>query len=470
MGIFSGFGASKRGKDKRLKQVQGPNSIDDPLDTELPNPSLVREMSSKEASKEDSQGSRGQEIVENFEYPRIMPPEDRRDAVDGSPNVSIKVYVTVPRSKIPDLGCTLVELFEHFKAFEASALICHGQHENMSALVEFLGRCLEEYGCTDPLKRLSNTEEQSIHREIESIISTLQNLTGIAVSYSQPGWVYRLCIDTGLHEGLVNGASALAKSFQVLGLESAKVPILQNTHRLVVAELRSIGSGSWTAGLRAIRKDPGSLARLAKILRSSETVLTRESYLNQNLHGRSSRLATTAEKKNARQCFWSTVPQGGSSLLSAQGFQRYIIDSNHLDKLDDEVKILHACTQLFVDIDRDFDGYLSPEEFQDFYLQKRVPAIRSLVRLVTSISVERSIRDTFEAFAAFGSSGRSSKHHDMHSKHFLDGFRFSKLCKDSNIITSRENQKEHAILHFPKWSLQVQKRWILITFWWQSHA
>lgn len=248
----------------------------------------------------------------------------------------------------------------------------------------------------------------------------------------------------------MNGASALAKSFQVLGLESAKVPILQNTHRLVVAELRSIGSGSWTAGLRAIRKDPGSLARLAKILRSSENVLTRESYLNQSLPWAIESISNNGRVEECKAVFLEYCAAGGSRLLSAQGFQRYIIDSNHLDKLDDEVKILHACTKLFVDIDRDFDGYLSPEEFQDFYLQKRVPAIRSLVRLVTSISVERSMLDTFEAFAAFGSSGRSSKHHDMHSKLFLDGFRFSKLCKDSNIITSRENQKEHADIAFSK--------------------
>lgn len=302
----------------------------------------------------------------------------------------------------------------------------------------------------DPLTSLSDAGEESIYREIESIISSLQNFTGIAAAYSQPGWVYRLCIDTGLYAGLVNGASALAKSFKVLGLESAKVPILENTHRLVVAELRSIGSGSWTAGLRAIRKDPDSLMRLAKILKSSGNVLTRESCLNQSLPWAIESISNSGREEECKAVFLEYCAAGGSSLLSAQGFQRYIIDSNHLDKLNDEVKVLHASTKLFVEIDRDFDGYLSPKEFQDFYLQKKVPAIRSLVRLVTSISVERSMRDTFEAFAAFGSSGRSSKHHDMHDGHFLDGFRFSKLCKDSNIITSRENQKEHADIAFSK--------------------
>lgn len=172
MGIFSGFGASKKGKDKGLKQVQGPISIDDPLDSELPNPLLVSEMRLKEASEEDNQGSEAGEVVENFENPCTMPLEDRSDAVDGSQNVLYQEF-TLPSAevcqiqtmtqhmpqqarlgferiagKIPELGCVLVELFEHFKAFEESAMICHGQHENMSALVEFSGRCLEDYGCT----------------------------------------------------------------------------------------------------------------------------------------------------------------------------------------------------------------------------------------------------------------------------------------------------------------------------------
>lgn len=249
----------------------------------------------------------------------------------------------------------------------------------------------------------------------------------------------------------MNGASALAKSFEVMGLTSVNTPLLQNMHKLVVTELKLIGSGSWTAGLRGIREDPAALVKLAKTLRSSESVLIRESCLNLSLPWAVEPIGSIGTRgEECKTVFLEYCRADGSSLLSAEGFQRYIIDSHHFSKFDDDDKMIQASTKLFVEIDKDFDGFLSAEEFQTFYLQKKVAAVRSLVRLVTSISVERSMRNTFEAFAAFGASGRSSKHSHVLRKHFLDGFRFSKLCKDSNIVSRRENQKEDADIAFSK--------------------
>jgi len=176
MGLFSGFGASKRGKEKGLKQVQaGPTASlavanQSSLDSELSIPLHAKELSFKNASNEEV---KGQNAVGTVETPRaISLEEETNDAVDGSQTVQYQEF-TLPSpevcqvrtmtqnmsqrarvgyervaGKMPELGCTLVELFENFKAFEESAMICHGQHENMSELVEFLTQCLEEYGST----------------------------------------------------------------------------------------------------------------------------------------------------------------------------------------------------------------------------------------------------------------------------------------------------------------------------------
>lgn len=329
----------------------------------------------------------------------------------------------------PPAGSMLVELMEQFKVFKDTGLISHGQQQNMSLLVDYVRSYIKNYR-----PRSENDFKDEYEKDITRIIKCLKSLETLSRSYSEPGWVYRLAIDSDLKGRLEELAKQISRAFENLGSVFCKVPNLENTHKILMKQLKNYGNGCWSVGLATIRDNPQAMQELAGHLCISTNVLFRESYFNMNepwaLHPVSDEGARKDESKYVFQEYCDNVSEDGlTSLLSAKGFETYWIDSNNIFNED---KMIEGASKLFVRLDMDFDGHLTNDEFESSYLQRSITAARSLVRLVCGLSGEKKIRHIFDTFAMFGMGSHKA---DSLKTLSLDSARFAKLCRDSNLIS-----------------------------------
>lgn len=337
----------------------------------------------------------------------------------------------------PHAGSILVELLEQYKVFEESALISHGQQQNMSHLVEYIRNCIEGYISS----KRDDVEGEAFEKLIKKVIKCLQTLGDIARCYAEPGWVYRLAIDSSLTERMSRVTHEIKVSFQRLGcMENNEGPKLENMHRFLVDTLKSCGNGSWSAGLIALGENSDTLQSLATSLATSQNSLIVETHLNMNLPWALKTLSAKGARKDecrtAFQEYCDTAGNDGSNnLLSTIGFEKYWTDSC---ESTDMTKCIQEASKIFVKLDSDFDGLLTLNDFETIYLQKGVSAAKSLIRRICGVSAEKKMRHTFDSFAMFGMGG-----HNGESKVLsLDSARFAKLCRDSNMISKPNHIKE----------------------------
>lgn len=334
-------------------------------------------------------------------------------------------------------GSILVEFLEQYKVFEESALISHGQQRNMSHLTEYIQSCIEDYV---PSNYDDDDDEESFEKNIRKVIKCLQTLGDIARSYAEPGWVYRLAIDSSLTERIEKLTHEINVSFQRLGHSDNKGPKIENMHKILLDNLKSCGSGSWSTGLITLRENREALQRLATYLAISNESMMVEAYLNMNLPWALRTLsAKDVRKEESIVVFMeycdSIGKDGSTNLLSTIGFEKYWVDSSESGDL---TKCTEEASKMFVKLDSDFDGLLTADDFETAYLQKGVSAAKSLIRRICGVSGERKMRHTFDLFAMFGMGG-----HSVESKVLsLDSARFAKLCRDSNIISRPNHTKE----------------------------
>ena len=260
----------------------------------------------------------------------------------------------------------------------------------------------------------------------------MQQLTEIALAYSQPGWVYRLSLDSGLHSRLMHLVECVAKAFEKMGCNQIQSVALLNTHKAIVSTLKGIhGGGNWAQGLTALRENPQALESLAACLRASSSVIKRESFLNVSIPwGLQMIDSADVRDEECRAVFLEYC--SASAGLSAADFEQYFHDCIENDQKVDMKDIASKSSKLFVRMDKDFDGFLSLQEFSLVYCEKKVSAAKSLLRLLCGLSMENKIKKTFDLFAAYGSGVPKMAKTE---KSALDSARFTKLCRDSNIVS-----------------------------------
>jgi len=260
----------------------------------------------------------------------------------------------------------------------------------------------------------------------------MRQLTDIAWAYSQPGWVYRLSLDSKLHSHLVHLVESIATAFERMGCSKSQSIVLLNTHKAIVSTLKGMHkSGNWAHGLTALRDNPQALESVAAYLKTSPSVIRRESILNVSIPwGLQMIECPDAREEECRAVFheYCTASPG----LSAADFEQYFHDCIDSDKEIDIEDIATKSSKLFVRMDKDFDGFLSLQEFSQVYCEKKVSAAKSLLRLLCGLSMEKKLKKTFELFAAYGCGIPKVTKTE---KSALDSARFTKLCRDSNIVS-----------------------------------
>lgn len=333
-------------------------------------------------------------------------------------------------------GSILVELLEQYKVFEESTLISHGQQQNMLHIVEYVRSCISGYTPSEQ----DEEKGEGFEKIIRKVIKCLKILEGIARSYAEPGWVYRLAIDSSLAERLKKIIQEIHECFEKVGYKGTQEPKLENMHKFLLDHLKSYGNGSWSSGLIALRENSEALQSLASHLKISQNIMLVETYLNMNLPWALMTITSKDARRDESRMIYqeycdSAGDDGMTSRLSAGGFEKYWMDCNDSRGIG---KATGDSSRLFVKLDSDFDGYLTEDDFELSYLHKGVCAARSLIRRICGLSGEKKLKKMFDSFAMYGMGSHSGAVKTLS----LDCARFAKLCRDSNMISKPHHVKE----------------------------
>lgn len=361
----------------------------------------------------------------------------------------------------PNIGLKLVEMLQAYASFSHASLIAQCESSNMAVLSNCVRLCISDMANIFD----AYTETSEFQRQCDTVIGMMSCLTSIALCYSQPGWMYRALLDTELFATLSNILSSIVSSNRNFGKNGQQGidKSLTNNNKIITGELKTLGKGSWAQGLVDIRNHPDMVKKLSNLLGVADESILRESMLNLSLP-------------------WGVLPVSSSIVRLAESeavYHEYLVSGDlgitpsGFDKLFNDMQILAASgrrtdeiesRKCFVAVDQDVDGFLNLKEFQQFYLEKRIPVSRSFVRLVCGLALESQMSKVFQRFASFGASKSDVEGKKVNSVTSIDVYRFIKLCKDSNILKARGSSTEKLNVIFSKCVPMGSKRMIFDNF------
>ena len=334
----------------------------------------------------------------------------------------------------PNIGLKLVEMLQAYASFCHASLIAQCESSNMALLSKCVRLCISDMANIFD----AYTETSEFQRQCDTVIGVISCLTSIALCYSQPGWMYRALLDTEVFATLQNILSSIMsinKNFRKNGQHIIDTS-LTNNNKIITGELKTLGKGSWAQGLADVRNHPDMVKKMSTLLGVAEESILRESMLNLSLP-------------------WGVLPVSSNIVRHAESeavYHEYLISGDlgitpsGFDKLFNDMQILGGSgrkadetesRKWFVAVDEDVDGFLNLKEFQQFYLEKRIPVSRSFVRLVCGLALESQMSNVFRRFANFGASKLDVEGKKVNSVISIDVYRFIKLCKDSNILKAK---------------------------------
>lgn len=253
----------------------------------------------------------------------------------------------------------------------------------------------------------------------------------LAISCSQAGWLARMAYACAMDAEFPRLASKAVSTLRAAGLGARLcAPAFMESGKAMRNLLKELGNGSVDAGIVRLRADTTAQALVAKAADVPVAAVEKDAKQHPTLVG-ATQLVTDASARQAEcdRVFHDYVTSSYNSITS-DGFERLCIDLGILDGINPEDQAAAARTAL-VAADGDYDGALSFDEFQSFYLRHPVTSIRLHLRVTAGLAMERRVRHTFAVFAAFGSPKKGASPENSPT---LDCSRFAKLCRDSGLL------------------------------------
>jgi len=165
--------------------------------------------------------------------------------------------------------------------------------------------------------------------------------------------------------------------------------------------LKDLGCGSVYDGVARLQTDLAAQQETASLADVPVSIIAKEAELDPSIPGATQVILDgPVRNEECQRVFFqyvTTSPDG----ITADGFQRLMIDMGLLDTIDAEQRPAAARTA-FVKADTDYDGALSFPEFRAFYGSFPITPVRLHVRLAAGLAMERKVQETFATFAAFG--------------------------------------------------------------------
>lgn len=249
--------------------------------------------------------------------------------------------------------------------------------------------------------------------------------------------MYRILIDSDLNKCIINLLESIHSSICKLTSASTEfaAPSMKNVNKLLVKRLKELGHGSWSQGVLKLQHDMDAIENLATMLEVTGKILHREAFLNLSLPSGLQNMSDMEVRKEECLSVFHEYFHPESEAITSAGFEKFFLDANFVGCHDcDTDDVGPRARRIYVSLDTSFNDRLSYEDFEGHYIRKEVSIARCVVRMVVGLSLEAKMRKVFHIFASFGA---SKKDENARIKtQVIDSFRYSKLCREAEIVTS----------------------------------
>jgi len=372
---------------------------------------------------------------------------------DFDPNTRVDLENIARRH--PDIGLKLVEMLQAYASFGHASLIAQCESSNMALLASSVKMCISDMANSFD----AYIDASEFQKHCDFVVAMISCLTNIALCYSQPGWMYRALLDTELVATLQKILSSIMSRHKKPGKnEKTIIDIaLTNNNKIITAELKTLGKGSWAQGLADVKNHPATVRKLSALLGVAEESILRESMLNLSLPWGVLPASSCIVRGAETEAVYHEYLISGEMGITPSSFDKLFNDMKSLDTTEKETDTTES-RKCFVAFDEDVDGVLNLKEFQQFYLEKRISVARSFVRLVCGLALESQMSKVFLRFASFGTPKLDIEGKVVNTVISIDVYRFIKLCKDSNILKAKRSVTEKLNVIFSKCVSMGSKR------------